>query len=158
MTAARHRHPNRTGLRAEGSPAGPDHGQVLTCRCPAKLVAGTAWAYDARLGWHHPAEHATWTPPSRPATVPLPPALLLDDGGARRSPRTPTPRCHVLLPAGRGQLVCDLCGLVFDAAAFTDPDRPLPACSPRPQPEPSAAGPSVHPATAHPATAERIPG
>lgn len=71
---SRQRHPNRAGLRA--IPSTTASGPVFACRCPVKIVTGTAWAYDRRLDWHDPAEHGTWTPPRQPARAPLPPALL----------------------------------------------------------------------------------
>ena len=128
MTAARHRHPNRSGLRAvphpaTGAVAGAEQGATLACRCPATVVAGVLWAYDARLGWHDPAEHDAWTPPTAPARAPTPPALLNAGNG------TPD---HQFLPAGENDVVCAACGqvLALRELADTPPHSPRRTCQP----------------------------
>lgn len=78
MRRLRTRHPNRAGLRVvdgrdtdRGTSRGTDvqrAGAPPACRCPTRTVAGTRWAYDRQLGWHHPEEHANWRPPYWPTT------------------------------------------------------------------------------------------
>lgn len=151
MTAARH--PNRTGLRATTQAADAGAVPVLACRCPVTVVSGTTWAYDARMGWHDPVEHATWTPPLQPPRAALPAKLQAwtgpTSGSEAAGPQgraAPAGRRHTLAPAGRGLVVCTACGLVFDAAACTRSGRPLPACElpTRPMPATSPAASTVN--------------
>ena len=152
MTAARHRQPKRTGLRAAGSPLRANFGLVLACRCPTKIVAGTIWAYDARLGWHDPAEHDTWTPPGRAARVPLPPALLLDEAGTRPSRSTLFPACD----ADRlGTTHTDEYGLTYHLRPGRRPGLLLGAARPGPAARPAA---GVTPAPPPPPGPPRRPG
>ncbi len=116
MTAARQRHPNRTRLRPLPRPPAAVSGSgenalVLGCRCPVRVVAGTAWAYAPDLGWHDPAEHDTWAPPpTAPPPAPVPPALLSTAAAGR----------HQLLSIGPTDAVCAACGQVVPLPDLSD--------------------------------------